>query len=1041
MKNLRKIVLLLLSLTLMFGLFACGGGDPCTEHTDENSDGKCDKCGEKVDTPPCDTCVDSDGDGKCDECGEAVEPEPTAEVVLFENGKAKFQIVLSKETKADVRKAVEKGIKSELSKKYKIDVTVVTEGSVDDEEADTEILIGTVKNRGEKYEFDKYQLGIKGYVIKLVDSKIIVNAGSDETLAETVERFAEDILGIGEKTLTDKKMTSEDGILEIQDDYKITSLAVSGTDMKGYTIATDSKNATDKALATLIQDEFYKRAGYRLEIVGLDDATDKSVIIKESAVKVYGDESFKISADGTRLTVEYSFANLAKEAVSKFLTAAIVGGSGDIDFTGTVFTHDISVVYYEDFGAVGDGVTDDYIAFYNTHKFANESGQTVKGNKSGKASCNYYLCNSYFIEEGASKEALHTIVIQTSVDWNGANITIDDRNILGDDILSFTQIERSKANAAVFLVSPNDEHKKIVINDADILAEIKAAGINPATKKIEINKYLDGWDGEVMIIPYNSSHKVHRHYQYSNYYGSDMREVIVLDKDGNVSAETPVVFEYTDISYIEVYKLDRSTAITLKNATFTTRTCQVNNVYYDEDAKQYKWYDKSVGRELNIQRSFTTVENVNHYITDEIPVIEQINEKGEVVKCAPYYAGFFSTNYATNVSFNNCLMTGRRCYLKPAGGTNGTYDISVRQSNKVVFTNCHQTNFWVTVDPDTKEITPATASTPGAVTSMSRITLNGKSLQLHWGVSLSSYCKNFEFIDSSLSRLDAHEGLYNGKVINTTVNYIELTGGGEFIFEDSTWYQSSPTVAFMALRSDYGSTWNGTVTIKNSKAFVSNTTTPKILNHVYYNWYFGYTTAVPNLNIDGLTFYDLTDVNGGIKMPSGTKIDILTSVTADSKIHLADSGTATLWAVTDNDGDGYIDEPLYDRDLDGFIDEPTDLDGDGVVGNTPYKIDEVKDTVGSGISNGYADPNGCTVNVNVVIPPEYIRIVNNNGGYVYNILSTADQGISDGLFYSDADSMGGFWGRTKFIYGEGSEEHFLGSGHKTQTDTKTFRFY
>ena len=51
----KKIFLLILTLTLCLALFACGGGgDTCTEHVDADANGKCDNC---------DAAVEPEGNG------------------------------------------------------------------------------------------------------------------------------------------------------------------------------------------------------------------------------------------------------------------------------------------------------------------------------------------------------------------------------------------------------------------------------------------------------------------------------------------------------------------------------------------------------------------------------------------------------------------------------------------------------------------------------------------------------------------------------------------------------------------------------------------------------------------------------------------------------------------------------------------------------------------------------------------------------------------------------------------------------------------
>ena len=49
---------------------------------------------------------------------------------------------------------------------------------------------------------------------------------------------------------------------------------------------------------------------------------------------------------------------------------------------------------------------------------------------------------------------------------------------------------------------------------------------------------------------------------------------------------------------------------------------------------------------------------------------------------------------------------------------------------------------------------------------------------VYWGIAGSSYCKNMTYDGCMLSRFDAHAGIYNGKIINSTINAVEIIGGG-----------------------------------------------------------------------------------------------------------------------------------------------------------------------------------------------------------------------------------------------------------------------
>jgi hypothetical protein len=185
-------------------------------------------------------------------------------------------------------------------------------------------------------------------------------------------------------------------------------------------------------------------------------------------------------------------------------------------------------VSYEDFGAVGDGVTDDFGAIYKAHEFANENKLKVLGTP-GKT---YYI-----FDTALGTDTANAAVIKTSVDWRGAHFIIDDREL--SRVPGHKNYHLSIKN--IFSVEPEEEHKVIKIEDADTLARIAAEGINPKTERINLG--ID-WDGPVMIIPYNSSHKVFRRRGYGQYAGEPMQEVILLEADGRVSEETHIMFDY-----------------------------------------------------------------------------------------------------------------------------------------------------------------------------------------------------------------------------------------------------------------------------------------------------------------------------------------------------------------------------------------------------------------------------------------------------------------------------------------------------------------
>ena len=85
-----------------------------------------------------------------------------------------------------------------------------------------------------------------------------------------------------------------------------------------------------------------------------------------------------------------------------------------------------------------------------------------------------------------------------------------------------------------------------------------------------------------------------------------------------------------------------------------------------------------------------------------------------------------------------------------------------------------------------------------------------------WGVIGSNFCKNILLEDCTLSRMDTHMGVSGTYVIRRcTLGYMGLNaiGRGLLTVEDSTLYGN----ALINFRSDYGSTWEGDVVIRNCR--------------------------------------------------------------------------------------------------------------------------------------------------------------------------------------------------------------------------------
>ncbi len=417
-------------------------------------------------------------------------------------------------------------------------------------------------------------------------------------------------------------------------------------------------------------------------------------------------------------------------------------------------------VRYSDFGAIGDGKTDDIDAITAAHAYANQVSLPVKAD----GGATYYI--------GGKNR---TAVIRTDTDFGSAAFIIDDTGV-------------KNRNANVFLINSD-------------LQPFNPEGIT--SLKINQKKVSVSLPGTCLITVTNSNVKRYIRYGANQNNGSSQTDIFIVDKNGNVDMKAPIIWDFDQITDITALPIDQTT-LTIKGGRFTTIANQAES--------KYTYY----GRGIAIRRSNVIVEGVEHRIT------------GEGDHGAPY-GGFINAGDCAYVKVQNTLLTGHKVYqtIGSAGVTvsMGTYDISLNRALNVSFVNCRQTN-----------------------------DINDRK---YWGILGSNYCKNLLYDNCTFSRFDAHMGVANATVRNSTMGHmgINAIGFGTFLVENSTIQGGT----FINLRSDYGSTWQGEFIIRNCVFKPSNgrPVTASLIGGSYSGQHdFGYTCYMPekitieNLKID-----------------------------------------------------------------------------------------------------------------------------------------------------------------------------------------------
>lgn len=297
-------------------------------------------------------------------------------------------------------------------------------------------------------------------------------------------------------------------------------------------------------------------------------------------------------------------------------------------------------VFYEDFGAVGDGIKDDFYAVRAAHAYANEHGLSVHGKPGAK----------YRFGKGSGTD---TITIKTDTNWHGATIIFDD-----------AEMKYGMPEYTTPIITVASEHTPIKYTEENTPVKSISKGSTNVG-------FAPGYRAMVVFYDAGVRQYIRNAGQISDN-GTSQHEFVMVDKDGNIDPQTPLQWTYNNVTALEVVNVE-DTPITITGNDGDEKGI-VETVSNHSEAE-----DKYLFRVIKISRSNTTVKNITHRITNE-----ETSDTG-----APYN-GFTHTMYAENVTFENLTLQRYKVF----NTYYRSYEIRGTLANNVVWRNCDMSNFF-----------------------------------------------------------------------------------------------------------------------------------------------------------------------------------------------------------------------------------------------------------------------------------------------------------------------------------------------------------
>jgi hypothetical protein len=243
--------------------------------------------------------------------------------------------------------------------------------------------------------------------------------------------------------------------------------------------------------------------------------------------------------------------------------------------------------------------------------------------------------------------------------------------------------------------------------------------------------------------------------------GNPQREVFILRRDGSIFGD--IERDYDVVTRVTAQPIDPEPLV-LRGGDFT----QIANRMEQKVGYNY-W-----SRGIEIRRSNAEVDGIKLRITGETGVGH------------PYH-GFLSIQDCANITLRNCVIAGHKTYqtIGSAGKpvSMGSYGYVASDVVNFRMLDCRMDD------------------------------IHDRS---RWGVIATNFMKNILLEDCMLSRMDVHLGVSGSFIVRrSTFGHagFNAVGSGQLLVEDCTLHGMN----LIRFREDYGSTWDGEVTIRNSR--------------------------------------------------------------------------------------------------------------------------------------------------------------------------------------------------------------------------------